>query len=155
MRGCLPLYLVRVDPDEWEPDRLRATIVDIGDVASKDGVEMTAMFTIPENEPETKRISVEGIEITNGDSALGLVGGQLRLNTQTTPQRPTVRTRTWSTSDPSVVTVDGFGVMTFQGVGTAEVTVSITNKDPETEGGPLQTPSRWRCWRPAASSSAL
>ena len=135
--GMSPLYLVRVDPDEWEPDRLRATIVDIGDVASKDGVEMTAMFTIPENEPETKRISVEGIEITNGDSALGLVGGQLQLNTQTTPQRPTVRTRTWSTSDPSVVTVDGFGVMTFQGVGTAEVTVSITNKDPETEGGPF------------------
>lgn len=135
--GMSPLYLVRIDPDEWEPNRLCATIVDIGDVSSKDGVEMTAMFTIPENEPETKRISVEGIEITNGDSILGLVGGQLQLNTQTTPQRPTVRTRTWSTSDPSVVTVDSFGVMTFQGVGTAEVTVSITNKDPETEGGPF------------------
>lgn len=135
--GSSPLYLVRIDPDEWEPDRLRATVVDIGDVASKDGVEMTAMFTIPENEPETKRISVEGIEITNGESILGLVGGQLQLNTQTTPLRPTVRTRTWTTSDPSVVTVDSFGVMTFQGVGTAEVTVSITNKDPETEGGPF------------------
>lgn len=135
--GGSPLYLVRIDPDEWEPNRLRATIVDIGDVSSKDGVEMTAMFTIPENEPETKRISVEGIEITNGDSTLGLVGGQLQLNTQTTPLRPTVRTRTWTTSDPSVVTVDSFGVMTFQGVGTAEVTVSITNKDPETEGGPF------------------
>lgn len=135
--GGSPLYLVRIDPDEWEPDRLRATVVDIGDVSSKDGVEMTAMFTIPENEPETKRISVEGIEITNGDSTLGLVGGQLQLNTQTTPLRPTVRTRTWTTSDPSVVTVDSFGVMTFQGVGTAEVTVSITNKDPETEGGPF------------------
>lgn len=83
------------------------------------------------------------------------MGGQLQLNTQTTPQRPTVRTRTWSTSDPSVVTVDGFGVMTFQGVGTAEVTVSITNKDPETEGGPFTDTIQVEVLEAAASSSAL
>ena len=36
-----------------------------------------------------------------------------------------------------MVTVDRFGVATFHGVGTATVTVSITNKNPEVEGGPF------------------
>lgn len=35
--------------------------MDIGDVSSKNGVEQTAMFTIPTNEPETKQIPVEGL----------------------------------------------------------------------------------------------
>ena len=135
--GSSPLCLVRIDPQEWDPDKLEATIVKIGNVSTKSGVESTAMFTIPENEPETKHIPVEGIEITNGDSVTGLVGGTLQLDTVTTPVRPTVRTRTWTSSNPDVVTVDRFGVATFHGVGTATVTVSITNKNPEVEGGPF------------------
>lgn len=133
--GLSPLYLVRLGTNQWS-GQLEATIVDIGDVSSKNGVEQTAMFTIPTNEPETKQIPVEGIEITNGDAVTGLVGGTLQLNTVTTPLRPTVQARTWSTSDESVVTVDRFGKLTFQGVGTATVTVSISNKSPE-QGGPF------------------
>ena len=38
------------------------------------------MFAIPDNEPETKQIPVESIEITNGDSISGLVGGKAQLN---------------------------------------------------------------------------
>ena len=86
--GSSPLCLVRIDPQEWDPDKLEATIVKIGNVSTKSGVESTAMFTIPENEPETKHIPVEGIEITNGDSVTGLVGGTLQLDTVTTPVRP-------------------------------------------------------------------
>lgn len=133
--GISPLYLVRLDNNQWSGD-LEATIVDIGDVSSKNGVEQTAMFTIPTNEPETKHIPVEGIEITNGDAVNGLVGGTLQLETVTTPLRPTVQTRNWSTSDSGVVTVDRFGKLTFQGEGTATVTVSISNKAPE-DGGPF------------------
>ena len=135
--GSSPLCLVRIDPQEWDPVKLEATIVKIGNVSTKSGVESTAMFTIPENEPETKHIPVEGIEITNGDSVTGLVGGTLQLDTVTTPVRPTVRTRTWTSSNPDVVTVDRFGVATFHGVGTATVTVSLTNKNAAVEGGPF------------------
>lgn len=133
--GLSPLYLVRLGENEWNGE-LEATIVDIGDVSSKNGVEQTAMFTIPTNEPETKQIPVESIEITNGETAVGLVGGKLQLNTVTTPLRPTVQARTWTTSDPAVVTVDRFGVLTYTGIGTATVTVSISNKNPE-DGGPF------------------
>lgn len=133
--GTSPLYLVRLDPLEWEP-YISATIVDIGDVSSKRGVEMTAMFTIPTNEPETNYIPVEGIEITNGDSVVGLVGGSVQLNTQTVPQRPSVMTRTWTSSDPDVVSVDRFGKLSFQSVGTATITVSVSNRNPE-DGGPF------------------
>lgn len=135
--GASSLYLVRIDPDQWEPNRLQATIMDIGDVSSKNGVEQTAMFTIPTHEPETKQIPVESIEITNGETAVGLVGGTLQLNTVTTPLRPTSQARTWTSSDDAVVAVDRFGKVTFTGVGTATVTVSITNKDEQTYGGPF------------------
>lgn len=109
----------------------------LGSVSSKYGVEQNQHVHHPGQEPETKRISVAGIEITNGEKVLGLVGGSLQLQTVTTPARPTVRTRTWSSSDPSVVSVDAFGVMHYEGIGKATVTVSITNKDEATEGGPF------------------
>lgn len=132
-----PLCLVRIQPTEWDPNRLEAVIVDLGDISTSSGVETTVLFTIPENEPETRQIPVESIDITNGETAVGLVGGTLKLNTVTNPLRPTVQTKTWTTSNPDVVTVDRFGTMTFTGVGTATVTVSITNKDEATYGGPF------------------
>lgn len=133
--GLSPLYLVRLDADQWSGE-LTATIVDLGDVSSKYGVEQTVMFTIPTNEPETKHIPVEGIEITNGETATGLVGGHLKLETVTTPARPTVQARTWESSNPGVVSVDAAGNLSFNAVGTATVTVTIANKD-VSEGGPF------------------
>lgn len=130
------LYLVRLEPSEWDPERLEANIMKIGNVSTKAGVEQTAMFTIPANEPETKQIPVESIEITNGDNIYGLVGGTAQLETITTPTRPTVRTCTWESSDEGVVKVDRSGVLTYTGVGTATVTATIANKNPE-DGGPF------------------
>lgn len=150
--GSSPLCLVRIDPQEWDPDKLEATIVKIGNVSTKSGVESTAMFTIPENEPETKHIPVEGIEITNGDSVTALSAARCS-SIPSRPRRPTVRTRTWTSNDPDVVTVDRFGVATFHGVGTATVTVSITNKNPEVEGGRSRTASTSRSTPPQARSS--
>lgn len=132
-----PLYMVILEANQWDPSRLETTLVDLGDVSSKSGTEQTVIFTVPENEPETKSIPVEAIEIANGESVTGLEGGQLRLTAVTTPARPTVQAKTWTSSDESVVTVDRFGVLTYKGVGTATVTVSITNKDEATYGGPF------------------
>lgn len=134
--GGSPLYLVRLEPNEWDPDRLEATIVDIGDVSTKSGVELTGMFTIPTEEPETKQIPVESIEITDGESVIGLVGGTLKLTAATVPTRPTVQLKTWTSDNEDVVSVDRYGNLTFRSVGTATVTVSISNKNPE-DGGPF------------------
>lgn len=131
--GASPLYLVRMPEFEWE----EATIVNLGGVSSKKGTQQTVIFSMPENEPEAKLLPVSSIEITNGEAVTGLLGGSLQLNTVTEPARPTVRTRTWSSSNESVVTVDSKGVISYVGLGTATVTVSITNKDEATYGGPF------------------
>lgn len=126
-----PLMMVLLGENPWETQA-----IDIGDVSTKYGVEQTVIFTIPENEPEAKVIPVEAIEITNGDLT-GLMGGTVQLNTLTTPKRPTIRAVTWTSSNEDVVTVDDYGMMTYKGLGTATVTVSITNKDEATYGGPF------------------
>ena len=131
--GWSPLYLVRMPASEWE----RATVVDMGDVSSKQGCQQTVLFAIPENEPETKQIPVESIDITNGDSLSGLQGGSLKLDVVTVPARPTIQAKTWTSSDESVVSVDRYGTMTYNSIGTATITVSITNKDEVTYGGPF------------------
>ncbi|MBQ8620728.1 MAG: InlB B-repeat-containing protein [Oscillospiraceae bacterium] len=131
--GESPLYMVLMPEYEWE----QATLVDLGDVSSKYGTQQTIIFAIPDEEPETNVLPVESIDITNGDSVVGLEGGSLKLETVTVPARPTVQTKTWTSSDESVVTVDAYGNLTYMGVGTATVTVSITNKDEATYGGPF------------------
>ena len=128
-----PLYLIRLPQNDWE----MATVVDMGDVSSKQGCQQTVLFAIPENEPETKQIPVESIDITNGDSLSGLLGGSLKLDVVTVPARPTIQAKTWTSSNEDVVTVDRYGTMTYKGIGTATVTVSITNKDEATYGGPF------------------
>lgn len=131
--GASPTYLVRM-PEGYETE---ATVVDLGGVSSKKGTQQTVIFTMPENEPEAKMLPVESIEITNGDRITGLLGGSAQLDTVTVPTRPTVRTRTWTSSDESVVTVDRDGKISYVGLGTATITVSITNKDEAIYGGPF------------------
>ncbi len=128
--GQSPLYLVRL-VEQW--GELTAKIVDLGDISTNAGTEATVIFTIPENEPETKFIHTEAIEITNGDAATGLVGGSLKLNAVTTPARPTVNAKTWVSSDTDVATVDHFGVVTFKSVGMTTITVTTQNKGDRTD----------------------
>ena len=129
-----PLYMVMLNDDYGY---MNATLINLGGVSSKGGVQQTVMFVIPDEEPETQHIPVESIDITNGDKIIGLEGGQLQLDVVTNPERPTIRKKTYTSSDESVVTVDQFGKLTYVGVGTATVTVSITNKDEATHGGPF------------------
>lgn len=51
----------------------------------------------------------------------------VQLGLVTTPELPSNRKYTWSSSDPSVVTVSATGLVTFRGEGTAEITVTSTN----------------------------
>ena len=132
--GYSPLYMILLNNDYGY---VYADVIKLGGVSSKGGVQQTVMFTIPDEEPETKFIPVESIDITNGDNLVGLENGQLQLNAVTVPARPTLQKKTWTSSDESVVTVDEYGVVTYVGVGTATVTVSITNKDEVTHGGPF------------------
>ena len=123
--GLSSLYLVTLGTNDWS-GALEADVMKLGNVSSKQGVEQTVMFTIPEVEPETHYIPVESLTITNGDSVTGLVGGEFQLNTSTTPDRPSTQVKVWSSSDESVVTVDQFGKLTYTGVGTATVTATIS-----------------------------
>ena len=132
--GASPLFMVMLE-EQW--GQMVATVIELGGVSAKGGVQQTVMFTIPDEEPETNHIPVESIEITNGDKIIGLEGGELKLDVVTNPLRPTLQKKTWTSSDESVVTVDESGVLTYVGVGTATVTVSITNKDEATHGGPF------------------
>ena len=132
--GASPLYMILLE-EQW--GQLNATMINLGGVSNKGGVQQTVMFTIPDEEPETKHIPVESIDITNGDSIIGLEGGQLKLDVVTNPARPTLQKKTWTSSDESVVTVDEFGKITYVGLGTATITVTITNKDEATHGGPF------------------
>ncbi len=121
------LYLVNVTTNHVT-GATQATPIKVGNVSSNAGVEQTAMFTIPDNEPETQYIQVTGIKIINGEAISGLLGGTMQLQAQTTPVRPSANAKVWTSSDESVVKVDQFGKMTFVKTGTATVTVSITNK---------------------------
>ncbi len=126
-QGNNPLYLVTLGMTDW--GERQADIIDIGDVASKTGVEQTVMFTIPENEPETKFIPVEDMWLTNGETATIVAGGSLMLRTATEPARPTVQRKTWTSSNTDVATVDNFGVVTARSAGTTTITVTLTDRD--------------------------
>lgn len=134
--GSTPFYLVTLKEDEWEPGVFRAETIKLGSVGSKAGAELTAMFTIPDQEPETHFIPVEAIEITNGEHLNAVTNTVIQLKTQTTPLRPTSQQRVWTSSDESVVTVDAFGKVTCVGEGTATVTVTIYNRG-ENPTGPF------------------
>ena len=126
------LYLVRID--EENVNESTTQIIDLGGVSSSAGVEQTAMFIIPEVEPETHYVMVEGIEITNGEEITGLVGGTVSLKTKTTPARPSATTKEWKSDNEKVAKVDHFGNVSFVGEGTANVTVTVRNKGENVPG---------------------
>ncbi len=70
---------------------------------------------------------VRGIRIVPDTVYARLGDPPFQLDVVTEPAMPSNRRYTWSTSDPSVVTVDQTGRLTFRGVGTATITVTSTN----------------------------
>lgn len=126
------LYLIHIDEENISPETTE--IVKVGGVSSDAGVEQTVMFTIPEVEPETKYLQVEDIEITQGDTMTAIIGGSMTLKTRTTPLRPSAVTKKWVSDNEDVVKVDHFGRVSFVGEGTANVTVTISNRGENVPG---------------------
>ena len=126
--GDSPLLLVKVDATSAAD--VQVDILDVGDVQTAGGVEQTVMFTIPgEHAPEISFIPVESISIEGLAERGVLVGGEAQLTTVTVPARPTVQLKTWTSSNPDVVSVDKTGKVKFLTTGEATVTVSLTDRD--------------------------
>lgn len=124
--GTSSLYLLNKNTDDygwtdWETIKL-------GDIGGRKGAEISGLFTIPENEPEASYIPVTGIDMDQSDFSL-LQGASYQLTATTTPKRPTLQKKNWSSSDESVLTVDSVGVVTAIKPGTVTVSVTITDRE--------------------------
>lgn len=126
MGGSNPLLLVTL---EGSGSTLRAQVSELGYVSRSGGVQQTVLFTIPEKEPETIIIPVEDMWIEGAEERTALTGATLQLVAQTKPTRPTVRAKTWTSSNESIATVDNFGNVTFHQIGTVTITATLNDRN--------------------------
>lgn len=71
--------------------------VKLGDIGGKKGAEIAGLFTIPQDEPKAAYIPVTGISIDQNDFSM-LKGSKASLSAVTEPKRPTIQSKTWSSS---------------------------------------------------------
>ena len=76
-------------------------------------------------------VNVTGVTLAQTEGVL-TVGGTLTLTPTIAPDDATDKSVTWTTSDAAVATVDGNGVVTAQGLGTATITATATNGTADT-----------------------
>ena len=76
-------------------------------------------------------VDVTSVTLSQAEAAL-TVGSTLTLIPTVAPADATNKTVTWTTSDAAVATVDGNGVVTAQGLGTATITATATNGTADT-----------------------
>lgn len=113
--------------DEWG-SRTEWETVKLGDIGGKKGAEVAGLFTIPQNEPEAAYIPVTGLSIDQNDFSM-IKGAKANLSATTTPKRPTLQSKTWTSSDENVVKVDEVGAVTAVSSGSATITASITDRE--------------------------
>ncbi|GEM_PF-6496672 len=75
---------------------------------------------------ETSTVDVTGVTL-NKESTTLTVGAEETLTATVAPEGATNKTVTWSSSDPSVATVDENGKVTAVSAGTATITATATN----------------------------
>ena len=80
---------------------------------------------------ELPYVNVTGVTLAQTEGVLK-VGGTLTLTPTIAPDDATDKRVTWTTSDAAVATVDGNGVVTAQGLGTATITATATNGTADT-----------------------
>jgi uncharacterized repeat protein (TIGR02543 family) len=96
-------------------------------VVPQNGVSGTTTITISLNGSTLKTfdlnsiITVTGITITPSNQTVPL-GGTINLTPIFSPAHPTNQNVTWSSSDPSIATVDNNGTVTAKAAGTAVIT---------------------------------
>lgn len=102
--------------------------VKLGDIGGKKGAEISGLFTIPKDEPEAQYIPVTGISIDQNEFTM-LSKSKAKLSATTTPKRPTIQTKTWTSSDENILKVDEEGVVTAVNTGKATIKVAITDRE--------------------------
>ena len=75
----------------------------------------------------------EEVSLEKSTIDLTLNGPSEKLVSTVSPANATIKTLVWSSSDPTVATVDQNGVVTPKGLGTATVSVTATNRTETTE----------------------
>ena len=87
------------------------------------GLELSSMFTVPEDEPEMADVPVNGVQ-AYPSSVMISVGETAQLTAIVTPFNATNKNVVWSVDDASVISVDQNGLVTGVGEGTARVYVT-------------------------------
>ena len=91
-------------------------------VKTADG-EYTAQYEVT---VKAKEIKVTGVTVSGSTHEMN-VGGTLKLTAKVSPENATNKKVTWSSSNPSVATVDQNGTVTGKGEG--KVTITVTTED--------------------------
>lgn len=89
-------------------------------------------------------IAVEKIEITQPTSPVQILGGPFELDVTYFPEKATIGSVTWETSDPAVATVHR-GVVTPTGFGSASIT-GTCDKTGEKVTVSVEIPAGWYVW---------
>lgn len=84
------------------------------------------LFTIPDTIPELPYVAVEGL---NAEDMLVMEGSTKAINFTIAPLNATNQDIYWSTSDPSVATVDSTGAVTGRNLGTATISGILFDGD--------------------------
>ena len=128
--GASSFYLLAniTTTDEWGGSWTEWQTVKLGDIGGKKGAEIAGLFTIPQDEPKAAYIPVTGLSIDQNDFSM-LKGSKASLSATTTPKRPTLQSKTWTSSDESVAKVDEVGVVTAVNSGKATIKAAITDRE--------------------------
>ncbi len=133
--GTLIMPLDACQDVAWKSSSTRRATVDANGVvtAKRTGsVKITATAQDGSNKKVTLNVSigyaVKGIEITGSSSVLA--GKRISLGTEITPSNATNKKVTWTSSDPSIATVDSRGRVTAKKVdGLRSVVITATAQD--------------------------
>ena len=107
-------------------DSGKVTAVAVGTAtitATADGQSATCNVTVNDPNGEHVKVDVEKVELNKNTLTLK-VGGEETLTATVTPDNADDKTVSWTSSDPSVATVDDSGKVTAVAVGTATITAT-------------------------------
>lgn len=152
MNAVVYNYPTRYHNYFWDPDKSAAVRfgddempIDFGSVMSvairqrqSDGSTVEVTYTYdPDATNHTAQLYVQTSKTSGSkvrsirivpETVYARVGdGPYQLRVVTVPAMPIDRRYTWTTSDPSVVTVNQYGVLTFRGEGSAVITITTSN----------------------------
>ena len=112
------------DGDLYVVDPTDASCYKIGNIGPGAGCEVVGMFIVPEIEPERPGdIAVTGVSIIPAQAEIR-IDETAEFTAAVLPVNASNKNVTWSVDDPAIISVDGNGVVTGIGAGTAHVIVT-------------------------------